>query len=62
MNSEKLSPMDMNADKVKVICECMQERGKYSNISCADYLTGKSRNILFKYNQLVALQSGKLKK
>ena len=59
---EKLSPMDMSADKVKVICESRQERENHKDISYTDHLTEKSRNTLFKYDQLAALQSGKLKK
>ena len=59
---EKLSPMDMSADKVKVICESRQERENCKDTSYTDYLTEKSRNTLFKYDQLAALQSGKFKK
>lgn len=59
---ELLSPMDMSADKVKVICEHRQEKENYITVSYTDHLTEKSRSMLSVYDQLAALQSGKLKK
>lgn len=59
---EKLSPTDMSADKVKVICESIVEKKKYTTISYSDHLTEKSRSTLLIYDQLAALQSGKLKR
>lgn len=43
---ELLSPMDMSADKVKVICEHRQEKKNCIKISYTDHLTEKSRNTL----------------
>ena len=59
---ESLSPMDMSADKVKVICEHMQEAETSARISYKDRLTERSRSTLSVYDKLAALQSGKLKK
>lgn len=59
---ELLSPIDMSADKVKVICEHRQEKKNCITVSYTDRLTEKSRNTLSVYDQLAALQSGKLKK
>jgi hypothetical protein len=54
--------MDMSADKVKVICESRQEKENCKDISYTDHLTEKLRSTLFKYDQLAAFQSGKLKR
>jgi hypothetical protein len=59
---ELLSPMDMSADKVRVICEHNQEKKNCITVSYTDHLTEKSRNTLSIYDRLAALQSGKLKK
>jgi len=59
---EKLSPMDMSADKVKVICDSIEEKKKCTTISYSDHLTEKSRRTLLIYDQLAALQAGKFKK
>jgi transposase len=59
---ELLSPMDMSADKVKVICEHKQEKKNCITTSHTDHLTEKSRKTLSVYDRLAALQSGKLKK
>jgi len=59
---EKLSPMDMSADKVKVICESKKEKENNFTTQLTDYLTEKSRNTLLIYDKLAALQSGKLNK
>ncbi|MDD4753554.1 MAG: IS21 family transposase [Desulfitobacteriaceae bacterium] len=59
---ELLSPMDMSADKVRVICEHNQEKKNSIKVSYTDHLTEKSRNTLSAYDRLAALQSGKLKK
>lgn len=59
---ELLSPMDMSADKVKVICEHRQEKKNCIAVSYTDHLTEKSRKTLSLYDRLAALQSGKLNK
>lgn len=60
---ELLSPMDMSADKVKVICEHRQEKENcITPTSHTDHLTEKSRKTLLVYDQLAALQAGKLSK
>lgn len=59
---EKLSPMDMSADKIKVICESRKEKENNLTMPLTDYLTEKSRSTLLIYDKLAALQSGKLKK
>jgi transposase len=59
---ERFSPLDMSADKVKVICEYKQEKKNYITESYTDHLTEKSRNTLSVYDQLAAVQSEKLKK
>jgi hypothetical protein len=59
---ELLSPMDMSADKVKVICEHKQEKKNGITVSYTDSLTEKSRSTLSAYDRLAALQSGKIKK
>lgn len=59
---EQLSPMDMSADKVKVICGHKQEKKNCIGVSYTDSLTEKSRSTLAAYDKLAALQSGKLKK
>jgi transposase len=59
---ELLSPMDMSADKLRVICEHNQEKKNCITVSYTDHLTEKSRNTLSVYDRLAALQSGKLKK
>ena len=58
---ELLSPMDMSADKVKVICDHKQVQKNSLPVSYTDHLTEKSRNILSIYDRLAALQSGKIK-
>ena len=57
---ELLSPMDMSADKVRVICEHKQAQKNPIPVSYTDHLTEKSRNILSIYDRLAALQSGKI--
>lgn len=59
---ELLSPMDMSADKVKVVCEYKQEKKNYTTASYKDHLTEKSRKTLSMYDRLAAIQSGKLNK
>lgn len=59
---ELLSPMDMSADKVKVVCEHIKAKENCIPISYTDHLTEKSRSVLSIYDRLAALQSGKLKK
>jgi hypothetical protein len=59
---EKLSPMDMSADKVKVICESRKEKEICITVPLNDHLTEKSRSTLSIYDILAALQSGKLNK
>lgn len=59
---EQISPMDMSADKVKVICEHIQEKKNNGNIPYTDYLTEKSKRTLSAYDRLLAIQSTKLKK
>lgn len=58
---EKISPMDMSADKVRVICEHTQEKDRTTE-SHADYLTEKTRSTLSAYDRLAALQSSRFKK
>ena len=59
---EQLSPLDMSAEKVKVICEHEQEKANNILVSYTDPLTEKSRNTLSAYDLLAALQSGNLRK
>ena len=59
---EKLSPMDMSADKVKVICESRKEKEICVTVPLNDHLTEKSRSTLSIYDKLAALQSRKLNK
>jgi transposase len=58
---EKISPMDMSADKVRVICEHTYEKGKAAG-SYDDYLTEKTRSTLSAYDRLAALQSSRYQK
>ena len=57
---EKISPMDMSADKVKVICESILEKDNCVSRISTDRLTSKSKSTLIFYDKLAALQSGKL--
>lgn len=59
---EQISPMDMSADKVKVICESMQEKKDWITSSYTDYLTEKNRNTLSAYDRLAEIQSNNLKR
>lgn len=59
---EQFSPMDMSADKIKVIIAHRQEKEKRITLSYTDHLTEKSRSTLSAYDRLAELQSNKLKK
>lgn len=59
---ELLSPMDMSADKVKVICDHIKAKENCIPISYTDRLTEKSRSVISAYDRLAAIQSGKLTK
>lgn len=59
---EMISPTDMSADKVRVICDHRQEKNNIKVSSCTDPLTEKSRSTLAAYDRLAALQSGKIVK
>ncbi|NMB42978.1 MAG: transposase [Clostridiales bacterium] len=56
---EKLSPMDMSADKVKVISESIIEKDNCIAVISTDRLTTKSKSTLIIYDRLAALQSRK---
>lgn len=57
---EMISPTDMSADKVRVICDHRKEQNKLPVSSQTDYLTEKSRSTLAAYDKLAAFQSGKI--
>lgn len=58
---EQISPMDMSADKVKIICDNLQKKPLITS-SCTDHLTEKARRTLSSYDRLAEIQSNKLKR
>ena len=56
---EQLSPLDMSADKVKVICDHMYGKEALTARYYTDHLTEKARSTLSAYDQLAELKSRK---
>lgn len=54
---ESLSPMDMSADKVKVICDKISENKNSIMKTGTDRLSQKSKSTLGQYDRLCQLQS-----
>ena len=54
---ESLSPMDMSADKVKVICDKISENKNSIMKTGTDRLSQKSKSTLGQYDKLRQLQS-----
>ena len=57
---EKISPLDMSADKVSTVCDRRAEKNNIRR-DYNDYISQKSRNTLSVYNQLARIQSGCLR-
>jgi transposase len=56
---ETVSPLDMSADKVRVLCDHLQEQETRTASVCTDALTEKTRSTLGAYDRLAQLQSQK---
>lgn len=56
---ESLSPMDKSADKVKVICDKINENKSSIMKTGTDRLSQKSKNTLGQYDKLRQLQNEK---
>lgn len=54
---QKISPLDMSADKVKVICDRYEENKNSIKKDYTDLLSEKSRSTLSVYNKLAEIQS-----
>ena len=59
---ERISPLDMSADKVRAICDYSAEKKNCIRKEYTDPLSQKSRTNLSMYNQLAVIQSEKLTK
>lgn len=56
---EMVSPLDMSADKVRVLCDHLQEKETLTASVFADHLTQKAKSTLCSYDRLAQLQSQK---
>lgn len=59
---ERISPLDMSADKVSAVCDHSTEKKNRYKKEYSDYISKKSRKSLSVYNQLKEIQSRILKK
>jgi transposase len=59
---ENLSPKDMNADKIRVVCDKREEERNQVSPEYIDHISETSRKSLTRYDILTAIQSGKIKK
>lgn len=59
---ERLSPLDMSADKVRTVCDHSSERKNCIKKEYTDSLSKMSRTNLSVYNQLAGIQSDELRK
>jgi hypothetical protein len=59
---ENLSPKDMNADKIRVVCDKKEEERNHPPHEYIDKISEKSKKSLTRYDILTAIQSGKMKK
>lgn len=59
---ERLSPLDMSADKVRAVCDYSAEKKNCIRKEYTDLLSQKSRTNLSMYNQLAGIQSEQLTK
>ncbi|MDD3713076.1 MAG: hypothetical protein PHZ28_06255 [Candidatus Izemoplasmatales bacterium] len=56
---EMVSPLDMSADKVRVLCDHLQEQETVTASAFTDHLTQKAKSTLCSYDRLAQLQAQK---